>query len=62
MTSKTVLLLAVGTFCLSFPLLGSHVIPIPAGPGDFLKGLGVAFILSALIIQHKLESKNQSQS
>ncbi len=59
MASKTVLLLAVGTFCLSFPLLARHLIQIPAGPGDFLKGLGLAFMLSALFIQHKLERKKQ---
>lgn len=59
MTSKSVLLLVVGTFCMSFTLLTRHITDIPAGPGDFLKGLGLAFILSALIIQHKLERKYQ---
>ena len=61
MASKTVLLLAVGTFCLGFTLLTRPITSIPEGPGDFLKGLGLAFILSSLIIQYKLERKNQKQ-
>ncbi|MDZ4710242.1 MAG: hypothetical protein SH818_17715 [Saprospiraceae bacterium] len=60
MSSKTVLLIVVGTFCLSFTLLTIPITNIPEGTGDFLKGLGLAFILSALIIQYKLERKNQN--
>lgn len=55
MASKTVLLLVVGTFCLSFSLLARPLTPIPAGPGDYIKGPGLAFI------QHKPKIKYQDR-
>jgi hypothetical protein len=55
MKRQTILLLLVGTLCMSFTLFTKHFFKVPDTLGDFLKGLGVAFIISALFVQKKLE-------
>lgn len=57
----TIILLFVGTFLMSFNLLTRHFFNIPVDLVDFLKGLGVGFILSSLFVQRKLEKKAQQE-
>lgn len=52
---QTILLLFIGTLCMSFTLLTRLFFETPVDIADFLKGLGVAFIISALFVQKKLE-------
>jgi hypothetical protein len=40
---------------MSFTLFTRHFFHVPDSLSDFLKGLGVAFIISALFVQKKLE-------
>ncbi|MCB0707342.1 MAG: hypothetical protein KDC34_18625 [Saprospiraceae bacterium] len=56
---QTILLFFAGTLCMSFTLLTRHFFETPLDTADFLKGLGVAFIISALFIQRKFEKKEQ---
>ena len=55
---QTILLLVAGTFFMSFTLLTRHFFEISLDIEDFLKGLGVAFIISSLFVQGKLERKS----
>jgi hypothetical protein len=55
MKRQTLLLLLVGTLCMSFTLFTRHFFNVPDALSDFLKGLGVVFIISALFVQKKLE-------
>lgn len=55
---QTILLLAIGTLCMSFTLLTRHFFETPLDIEDFLKGLGVAFTISSLFVQRKLERKS----
>lgn len=57
MKKTTIYLLSIGTLCMSFTLLTRHFFETPLGIEDFLKGLGVAFIISSLFVQKKLERK-----
>lgn len=47
----------IGTLCMSFTLLTRHFFETPIDIDDFLKGLGLAFIISSLFVQRKLEMK-----
>ena len=51
-------LLVIGTLCMSFTLLTRHFFKTPLDIEDFFKGLGVAFIVSPLFIQRKLERES----
>ena len=42
---------------MSFTLLTRHFFETPIDVDDFLKGLGVAFMISALFVQKKLETE-----
>ncbi|UBM60804.1 hypothetical protein LAG90_09165 [Marinilongibacter aquaticus] len=55
----TVLLIFAGIVFMSFTLLTGNFFGIPSGLDDFIKGLGVAFMISALFVQRKLERKAQ---
>ena len=55
----TIYLILVGTLCMSFTLLTRNFFETPLDLDDFFKGLGVAFIISALFVQRKLERKAQ---
>lgn len=55
MKKQTILLLAIGTLSMSFTLLTRHFFETTLEVEDFLKGLGVAFIISSLFVQRKLE-------
>jgi len=57
---QTILLLMIGTLCMSFTLITRHFFETPLDLEDFLKGLGVAFIISSLFVQRKLERKEQA--
>ena len=57
---KTIFLLMIGALCMSFTLLTRHFFETPMNIEDFLKGLGIAFIISSLFVQKKLERKTQS--
>jgi len=54
---QTILLMMVGTLCMSFTLLTRHFFETPLDIEDFLKGLGVAFIISSVFVQRTLERK-----
>ena len=54
---QTILLFFAGTLCMSFTLLTRHFFETPIDVDDFLKGLGVAFMISALFVQKKLETE-----
>ena len=56
---QAILLFFAGTLCMSFTLLTRHFFETPIDVDDFLKGLGVAFIVSALFVQKKLEKKTE---
>lgn len=56
---QTILLLFVGALCMSFTLLTRHFFETPKDLEDFIKGIGVAFIISSLFVQRKLERKAQ---
>ncbi len=53
MKKTTIYLLLIGTLCVSFTLITRHFFKTPSGIEDFLKGLGVAFIISSLFVQNK---------
>lgn len=55
MKKVTIILLVLGAFGMSFQLLTQHFFAIPLSVMDFMKGLGVALILSALYVQFKLQ-------
>ncbi len=55
MKKQTILLLLAGTLLMSFTLFTRHFFNTPDSLGDFLKGLGLAFIIAALIVQKKLD-------
>lgn len=48
-------LLSIGTLCMSFTSLTRHFFETPLGVEDFFKGLGVAFIISSVFAQIKLD-------
>ena len=56
---QTILLLMIGTLFMSFTLITRHFFETPLDLEDFIKGLGVAFIISSLFVQRKLERKEQ---
>jgi len=58
MKKSTILLLTIGTLCMSFTLLTRHFFTTALDIEDFLKGLGVAFIISSLIIQWNHQRKS----
>ena len=51
-------LLVIGTLCMSFTLLTRHFFKTSLDIEDFFKGLGVAFIVSSLFVQRKLERES----
>lgn len=55
MKKSTIFLLTIGTLCMSFTLLTRHFFKTSLEVDDFLKGLGVAFIISSLFVQWKLQ-------
>jgi len=55
MKRQTLLLILIGTLCMSFTLFTRHFLNVPDNLSDFFKGLGIAFIISALFVQKKLE-------
>jgi hypothetical protein len=59
MKKQTLWLLVIGSVCMSFSLFASPFIKISDPITDFLKGLGVAFIISALFVQKKLSRIKQ---
>lgn len=59
MKKQTLILLIIGSLCVSFTLFSKHLFSGFNDIDDFAKGLGVAFIISALFVQRKLE-KNQT--
>jgi glycopeptide antibiotics resistance protein len=56
---QTIILVFLGSLFISFTLLTRHFFETPVDIADFLTGLGVAFMLSALYVQNKLEKKTQ---
>lgn len=54
MKKQTILLLLIGSLCLSITLLTRHFFTIPEDPADFIKGFGAALIIGALFVQRKL--------
>jgi hypothetical protein len=58
MKKSTIFLLCIGTLCMSFTLLTRHFFETSLAIEDFLKGLGVAFIISSLFVQRKLQGKS----
>lgn len=55
MKKQTLWLLFLGTFSMAFGLLASPFIHVPNAADDFLKGLGIAFIFSALFLDGKMK-------
>lgn len=55
MKRQTLTLVVLGSLCMSFTLLTRHIFTVPIDVDDFLKGLGVAFTISALFAQKRLE-------
>jgi len=49
MKKQVLLLLLFGNLCMSFSLFTRHFIKVPESIDEFLKGLGVALIISALV-------------
>jgi len=47
--------IVIGNLCMAFTLFTSPFIKVPDSIGDFLKGFGVVFVISALFIQKKKE-------
>jgi hypothetical protein len=60
MKKQTILLLTIGTLSMSFTLLTRHFFEITVDVEDFLKGLGVAFIISSIFVQKKLQRKSRN--
>ena len=58
---QTILLMMIGMLCISFTLITRHFFETPLDLEDFIKGLGVAFIISSLFVQRKLERKEQEK-
>lgn len=59
MKKQTKILIVLGSICMSFTLLARHFISVPLSVDDFFKGLAVAFMFSALLLQRKFERKEQ---
>lgn len=57
MQKTTIYLLTIGTLCMSFTLLTRNFFTTSLDIEDFLKGLGMAFIMSSLFVQKKLQKK-----
>jgi hypothetical protein len=55
MKNKVKMMMLAGMICLSFNLIVKHFIQIPGDVVDFVKGFGVALIISCLFVQRKLE-------
>jgi hypothetical protein len=55
MKKQTLWLLFLGTFSMAFSLFVSPLVQVPTSVNDFLKGLGIAFIFSALLVERKLK-------
>jgi hypothetical protein len=55
MKKQTLILLVIGSFCVSLTLFSKHLSSGFNDIDDFAKGLGVALIISALFVQRKLE-------
>lgn len=60
MKRQTLILLISGSFLVSLPLFSRLLFSLPLDLADFLNGVGVAFIISTLFVQKKLESKAHS--
>jgi len=57
MKRQALWLLAIGAVLMSFTLLTKNFFQIPEGPDDFMKGFGVALMISSLFVQRKLDKK-----
>jgi hypothetical protein len=55
MKKQTLWLLVIGNLCMAFTLFASPFFNVPNSIGDFLKGFGVTFVVSALFVQRKME-------
>jgi uncharacterized protein YhhL (DUF1145 family) len=55
MKKQVLWLLLFGNLCMSFSLFTRHFIKVPESIDELLKGLGVALIISALVVQKKLK-------
>ncbi|HMR43187.1 MAG TPA: hypothetical protein PKC40_05110 [Saprospiraceae bacterium] len=58
MKKHTLWLLAIGSMLMSFSLLTKNFFQIPEGPNDFMKGVGVAFMISSLFVQKKIGAES----
>ena len=58
MKKQTLWLLFLGTFSMAFGLLVSPFMQVPNSADDFLKGLGIAFIFSALFLDRKMRRES----
>jgi hypothetical protein len=54
MKKQTLLLLLVGTLCMSFSLLMQPFFEVPSNIGDFLKGFGVTMMVASVFVERKL--------
>ena len=58
LTRLKFMLIISGGFLMGFTLLTRHFFETPVDLEDFLKGIGAAFLISALFIERKLHQKN----
>jgi hypothetical protein len=59
MRKQTINLIILGSLFMSFTLFTQDIFTVSNGTEDFIKGLGVAFNISALFVQKKLEGKDR---
>lgn len=60
MERPTKFLLIAGGLLMGSSLLTRYFFSIPADLDDFLKGLGVAFVISSLFVQRKWERRREA--
>jgi hypothetical protein len=57
--SKQVLVyLFIGSMCMAVPYLVNKIIPVSEGLADFMKGFGIAYMITGLIIESKKPQRN----
>jgi hypothetical protein len=52
-TKKAMVYLLIGNLCMAVPYLVNKVIPVSEGLSDFLKGFGIAYMITGLLIESK---------
>ena len=62
MRRQTKFLLITGGLLMGFSLITRYFFTVPEDVDDFLKGIGVSFVIASIFVQRKLERRREAGS